>query len=349
MEFQKHCVGIDISRLTFTACICSKLLNQDVKFSEVRTFSNDKKGFNQLNRWVVKELEDTSVLVYLMEATGVYYEKLAYHLFKIKKSVHVVLPNKTKHYFASLNVKSKTDEQDAKVLSQFGVERNHFVWNPPHPIYLELRNLTRYHHQLQTQRTSLSNIKHSKEESYSVQSFVLKSNKMLIKSIDKQIASCKKEIERLVNSDAELKEKANNILSMKGVGLLTVATIIAENLGFEQFHNVKQLVSYAGFDIVQRESGTSIKGKSRISKKVNKYIRNALYFPALVACRYNENLKNTYLEIVKRKPSKMIGVVAIQRKLLILVYTLWNKNESYQDDYKSKVAPTKAEATRDNS
>ena len=136
---------------------------------------------------------------------------------------------------------------------------------------------------------------------------------------------------------------------MKGVGLLTVATIIAETLGFEQFHNVKQLVSYAGFDIVQRESGTSIKGKSRISKKGNKYIRNALYFPALVACRYNENLKNTYLEIIKRKPSKMIGVVAIQRKLLTLVYTLWNKNESYQDDYKSKVAPTKVEATRDNS
>ena len=263
--------------------------------------------------------------------------------------MHVVLPNKTKHYFASLNIKSKTDEQDAKVLSQFGVERNHFVWNPPNPLYLELMNLTRYHHQLQSQRTSLSNIKHSKEESYSVQAFVLKSNKMLIKSIDKQITSCKKEIERLVNSDAELKEKANNILSMKGVGLLTVATIIAETLGFEQFHNVKQLVSYAGFDIVQRESGTSIKGKSRISKKGNKYIRNALYFPALVACRYNENLKNTYLEIIKRKPSKMIGVVAIQRKLLTLVYTLWNKNESYQDDYKSKVAPTKVEATRDNS
>ena len=87
MEFQKHCVGIDISRLTFTACICSKLVNQDVKFSEVRNFSNDKTGFNQLNRWVVKELEHTAVLVYLMEATGVYYEKLAHHLFMIKKSV----------------------------------------------------------------------------------------------------------------------------------------------------------------------------------------------------------------------------------------------------------------------
>jgi len=74
MEFQKHCFGIDISRLTFAAYICGKLLNQDVKFTEVRTFSNDKKGFNQLNRWVVKELEHTAVLVYLMQATGVCYE-----------------------------------------------------------------------------------------------------------------------------------------------------------------------------------------------------------------------------------------------------------------------------------
>ena len=91
------------------------------------------------------------------------------------------------------------------------------------------------------------------------------------------------------------------------MGILTIATSIAETLGFQQVKNVKQLASYVGYDVVQRASGTSIKGKTRISKKGNRYIRNALYFTAMVACRYNEDLNRTYLRIIKNKPSKMIG------------------------------------------
>lgn len=127
-------------------------------------------------------------------------------------------------------------------------------------------------------------------------------------------------------------------MAIKGVGLITVATVVAEALGFEQVKNVKQLVSYAGYNIIQRESGTSIKGKTKISKKGNRYIRNALYFPTMVSCRYNPDLKQTYLRIIQNKPSKMIGQVAIQRKLLILTYTLWKNNTEFITGYK-KVAP----------
>ncbi|WP_198170323.1 transposase [Mucilaginibacter arboris] len=87
--------------------------------------------------------------------------------------------------------------------------------------------------------------------------------------------------------------------------------------------------SYAGYDVVQRESGTSIKGKTKISKKGNRYIRNALYFPAMVACRYNPVLKENYLRIIQKKTSKMIGQVAIQRKLLALMYTLWKNDTEF--------------------
>ncbi|MVN23540.1 transposase [Mucilaginibacter sp. HMF7410] len=89
------------------------------------------------------------------------------------------------------------------------------------------------------------------------------------------------------------------------------------------------LSSYAGYDVVQRESGTSIKGKTKISKKGNRYIRNALYFPAMVACRYNPVLKENYLRIIQKKTSKMIGQVAIQRKLLALMYTLWKNDTEF--------------------
>ena len=350
MTIIKQCVGIDISQASFSVCICYSLGPDDHDYSEVKHFKNDKSGFNQLVRWVRKRCEASVETVYLMEATGVYYERLAHHLDRLKQRVHVVLPNTSKHYFSSLNIKTKTDALDAKVLSRFGVERKHKIWQPPSPVLLELRNLTRFYVQLQEHKTSLNNIKHSKQSAHEVQAVILKSNRTLIKQIDKQIEVCKVQIEKLIANEPGLDAKVKKLLTIKGVGLITVATIVAETLGFEHFKSIKQLVSYAGYDVVERQSGSSVKGKTRISKKGNRYIRNALYFPAMVSCRFTPNLKATYLRIIQNKPSKMIGQVAIQRKLLVLIYTLWKNDSEYIEDYKKEIAPTiKAEATLDSS
>lgn len=350
MNFIKQCVGIDISKDSFSACICFSESSQNLHFSEVKHFKNEKGGFNQLIRWVRKQCTPSVETVYLMEATGVYYEQLAHHLYKLKQTVHVVLPNISKHYFSSLNIKTKTDALDAKVLSQFGVERKHKVWQPPSPVLLELRNLTRYYVQLQEAKTSLNNIKHSKESAYEVQQVILKSNRSLIKSIDRQIEVCKANIEKLIAEEPGLNAKVKKLLTIKGVGLITVATIIAETFGFEHFHSIRQVVSYAGYDVIERQSGTSVKGKTRISKKGNRYIRNALYFPAMVSCRFNPDLKAAYIRIIQNKPSKMVGQVAIQRKLLALIYTLWKNDTQYVEGYKKDVASIKTtKATLDSS
>ena len=350
MTITKQCVGIDISQASFAACICFSESTQAHHFSEVRQFKNDKGGFNQLLRWVRKQCQSSVETVYLMEATGVYYESLAYHLHKLNQTAHVVLANTAKHYFSSLNVKAKTDALDAKVLSRFGVERKHKAWAPPPPLLLELRNLTRYYVQLQETKTALNNIKHSKEAAYEVQSVILKSNRSLIKAIDKQLQVCKTSIEKLIANEPKLNAKIRKVLTIKGVGLITAATIIAETLGFEHFKSIRQVVSYAGYDVVERQSGSSVKGKARISKKGNRYIRNALYFPAMVSCRFNPSLKAAYLRIIEKKPSKMIGQVAIQRKLLALIYTLWKNDAQYMEGYKKQVASAiKTEATLDSS
>lgn len=349
MTIVKQSIGIDISMSFLTACLCQRALDGSLNFSKSVDFSNNKTGFNQLLRWAKSVCTTGPELVFLMEATGVYYEPLAHHLYKLKKKVHVVLPNTSKHYFSSLNIKTKTDKADAKVLSQFGVERIHRMWNPPSPVLRELRNLTRYCVQLQEQKTALGNMKHSKESSYNVQSFILKSNQKLIEQIDKQITTCKAVITKLIDSDPQLKEKIRKIATIKGVGLITIATIVAETNGFYEFNSAKQLASFAGYDVVQRESGTSVKGKTRISKKGNRYIRNALYFPAMVACRFNQDLKEVYIRINSNKPSKMVGQVAIQRKLLILIYTLWKNETEFIEAYKASSPNSKEGTTQDSS
>ena len=346
MTILKQSVGIDISKASFTACICSKELDGELHFTQVKKFKNDKSGFNQLVRWVRKQCTTKAPTVFLMEATGAYHERLALHLSKLKQTIHVVLPNKSKHYFGSLNIKSKTDEIDARVLSQFGVERKHKPWQAPSEQLLILRDLTRFHVQLQEQKTAFNNILESKLHGHKVEDFILKANKKIIATLNKQIESIKKQIKAELAKDPELEEKVNKVATIKGVGWMTVTTIVAETLGFAQFSSIRQVTGYAGYDVVENQLGTSIKGKTRISKKGNRYIRNAMYFPAMVASRFNPELKAAYLRIVQRKPAKMIAQVAIQRKLLALIYTLWKNNSEYIEDYKNKVASTNtAEAT----
>jgi transposase len=348
MDLRKQAIGIDISKDTFTASLGSVSQDDSVHLSPAQTFDNAKSGFNRLLRWAKTMIDANVDVVFLMESTGVYYEKLAHHLHGIGKTVHVVLPNKSAHYAKSLNVKTKTDAVDARVLARFGVERTHKNWRPPSPVLAELRNLTRYYVQLQEQKTAVNNMVQSKQAAHHVQSFIIGSNKQLVRQIDRQIERCKLQIEQLIAGDQVLAERVDQLTSIKGVGRLTVAVILAETRMFEGIENVRQVASYAGYDVVERESGTSVKGKTRISKKGNRYIRNALYFPGMVACRFNPDMKEFYQRVIQNKPSKMVGQVAVQRKLLVLMYSLYKNGTRYQEGY-NKVTPTvMAEVTQDS-
>jgi transposase len=327
----KQCVGMDISKASFTACICSKLLSGEVLISSVESFENSKQGYNQFVKWSRKITNPPVEVLFLMEATGIYYEGIAYHLHKLNQSVSVILPNKVKHYAKSLNIKTKTDIVDARVIAQMGAERQLPHWQPPSAILKQLRDLTRLYTDLKQERTVYLNRLESENASAAALPFVINSNRSILKELEKQIKQCEKEIESTLFVEGWLAEKVNKLLTIKGVGLITLATIIAETQGFALVKSRKQLASYAGYDIVQRESGTSIKGKTRISKKGNSRIRAALYFPALVASRHNPELKDDYQRINVGKASKMVGITALQRKILLLIYTLWKNNEIYKE------------------
>ena len=332
----RQCVGIDISKESFTACVCSYYRSGEEQLTEVVEFKNQKTGFNQLVKWSRKITSASVPVGFVMEATGVYYEALAYHLHRLNQPVSVLLPNKVKYFAKSWNVKTKTDIVDARIIARMGAERKLSLWEPPLPIFKQLRDLTRAYSELMKEKTAFSNRLHALNSSYEPLALIVKSNKSIIKKLDEQLVRFKAEIEKVIYSESWLAEKVKKVLTIKGVGLMTVAVILAETQGFEFVDNIRQLCSYAGYDVVQRESGTSVQGKTRISKKGNSWIRAALHFPALVASRHNENLKNTYLRINEKKPSKMIGATALQRKILVLIYTLWKNDTVYDEAFEKK-------------
>jgi len=327
----RRSVGIDIAKATFTACICTSDSTCKAQMSEVVQFENNKRGFNQLLKWVRKNKLSISESVFVMEATGIYYEPLAYHLHKLEALVAVVLPNKVKHYAKSLNVKSKTDALDARLIAQMGAERALELWQPPAPVFKTLRALTRLYRDLKDQRTVFGNRLHSTQAGNEPLAFIIQSTKSIITKLNQEIEKCEQRIKEVIHSEKWLEEKIKNVVTIQGVGVITAAIVVAETQGFKLITNVKQLASYAGYDVVERQSGTSIKGRTRISKKGNSRIRAALFFPALVASRYQPHLKDVYTRINQAKASKKIGVTALQRKLLILIYSLWKNDTVFEE------------------
>jgi transposase len=328
----KQCVGIDISKSKFTACVCQYYISGNQQLSDVRDFDNNKTGFNQFVKWSRLHLSKEIPPLYLMEATGVYYEQLAYHLHRIHLPVTVVLPNKAKHYALSLNIKTKNDAMDAQMLAKMGCMQKLHIWTPPSPIYRSLRSLTRFSSSLIKQRTVLRNHLEALNSSENPLPSIIKVHTKWIKDIDKALEDNTREIRMLIEKDNELSEKIKKLETIKGVGFATIVVILAETQGFELITSRKQLASYAGLDVVERLSGSSIYGKTRISKKGNSHIRSALYFPAIVASRYNKPLREDYNRIIgKNLECKKIGITALQRKLLLLIYTLWKNNDTYKE------------------
>lgn len=327
----RQCVGIDIAKDSFTACTCTQRADGSLAHSGAAEFENAKRGYNQFLKWSRKHCSPTAPAIFVMEATGIYYEPLAYHLHRLGQYVCVVLPNKVKHYAKSLNVKSKTDALDARVIAQMGAERALPAWEPPAQVFREMRALTRLCSGLKQQRTVFASQLHSIEAGEQPMALVVKSLKSIVAKLDSEIGKTEAALRALVDREEWLREKVERLLTVKGVGFLTVAVVLAETQGFKLIGSAKQLASYAGYDVVLRESGTSVRGRTRISKKGNGRIRAAMHFPALTAARHNPEFAATYKSINNGKASKMVGATALQRKLLLLLYTLWKNDSVYKN------------------
>jgi transposase len=112
--------------------------------------------------------------------------------------------------------------------------------------------------------------------------------------LNDQVAEIEREIKEVLEANPWLKKKIEQLCTIPGVGLITAATVVGETDGFDLIRTGKQLASYAGFDVVDKLSGTLVKGKPHISGKGNKHLQKAMYFPALVNIKYDKHHQNLY-------------------------------------------------------
>jgi transposase len=334
----KQTVGVDVAQNELVVSLGRMNQSIEPEVYAFKTFANKLSGFKALEVWVKKHTDEQVAVRFVMEATGVYHEKLAYYLSEQQREVSIILPNKICNYAKTLTIKTVTDKTASQTICQFGLEKKLDIWLPPKKIFRDLKQLTRERDQIIVERTVTKNQLHAeKAEAFPNGRSISRLNER-IQLFNRQEKEIRYEIAEIVKQDEELVEKLNNITTIPGVAKLTAVIAVAETNGFNLVTSKKQASSYGGFDIIEKQSGTSVKGKPKMSKRGNRHLRKAMYMPALSAIRHDDRFKAIFVRLVSKHGIKMKAAVAVQRKLLELIYTLWDTNTKYDPNYLEKVA-----------
>jgi transposase len=241
-----------------------------------------------------------------------------------------------KSYFKSRSIKTKTDQVDAKIIAAYGLEREPVLWEPMAGEYKLLRDYCRELLALKKDRQRAKSQLHAMNASYNKHPQVMALKQSQIAFCESAMKTIEKELKQLVAQDPVLKAKLEKLSSIPGIGFETALMLACETNGFKLFSNIRQVVSYAGLDVSHQQSG-SFKGRSRISKRGNARIRQALYMPALSALQHNEPISKLYERVCEKNPTlKQKGVVAAMRKLLVIAYVVWKKDEPYDSKFEWK-------------
>jgi transposase len=349
MSNLKYSIGVDVSKSDFHCCLSVIDTEQSIKIKSSHKFTNSNLGFKSFVDWLNRNRKEHLPITIVMEATGVYHEQLAWYLNNKDLPVSILLPNKAKKYLQADGNKSKNDTIDSRGLSRIGAEKKLELWTPPSKMLYELRCYTRQHQNLTEMCTGLNSQLEAITHSQFQNKEVIKQLSKTMRLLEKQLSEMESIIGGLIKSDAVLNMHYQNISAIKGIGMLSFAVIAAETNGFTLFKSAAALVSYSGYDVIENQSGKHT-GKTKISKKGNSRLRRILHMPAFCAVRDDQPVfKNLYQRVYERTGIKMKGYVAVQKKILIMAYYLWKKNEKFDATFDNleKIASEQAEATHD--
>ena len=318
MDKSTNFIGIDISKDTFGVWIPAK-----GHFS----IPNSKKGFKEFLNLI--ELKDWCV----MEATGSYYQQLASFLYNKDVKVSVANPLVVKRFIQMKLQRNKTDKSDAKMIALYASEQPLKLWKPE-PEYIEqckvLNTTVEIYHK---QSTALKNKLHSVQSAGIKTGLIIQSLKRQIKYLRKEILAIELCVEDLIKQNEA--QMLTNIASIVGIGKKTAMLLISNTNAFSEFENHKQVSAYFGIAPTERSSGTSIRGRARISKKGNPAVRVNLFLCSFTASKSNKQCNALYKRLVDKGKSKKLALVAVSNKLLKQAFAVAKSGIPYDPEYKS--------------
>ncbi len=320
MDKSKTIFGIDISKNTFDVMDSYEKHNQ---------FENNTKGFVAF----LKLLNFDSHCV--MEATGYYHYQLAHFLIEHKIRVSVENPLSIKRFIQMKLLRIKTDKSDAKMICLYGQENTLQSWVGYSKNQMQCFQMMRLLETYTKQCTSYKNKIQAEQTLGNPCRLVVQSLKKLLKNLEKESQKIESHLMDLVKVDHQ--EILTKISSIPSIGKKTAVMLVVLTDGFTRFESAAQLCSFCGLTPSIRQSGTSINGRSRISKVGNAKLRNLLFMCSFTAHKHNKGCKAIFDRITNQGKSKKLALIAVCNKLLKQAFAIAKSGVEYNENYRSKL------------
>lgn len=302
-------IGIDVSKLTLDVCIV-RLNGKPLH----KQFTNNAPGFAKLLRWYGQLALGAGH--FCLESTGAHSTPLATFLVEMQQVVSVVNPARVKYFAMGLGLINKTDKVDAFAIAEYARLKRPAPWRMSAPEVRHLVALVRRYDDLQGLLTQ-------EENRLREPGLVKEVERMLRQSVrflTKQLEQVRSQVEKHIDNHPRLKADRALLVTIPGIGPMAAAWLLAELPDVDQFPDSQSAAAFAGLSPSERQSGTSIRGRTRLSKAGNRYLRKALFLPAISARRFNPIVKQLYERLIARGKPKMVAIGACMRKLLMIAY-----------------------------
>jgi transposase len=322
-------IGIDVSKLMIDACMYSTQV--------VRQFKNSKIGFKLMLKWVIKNSsfpqEET---FFVFEHTGMYSDELSVFLSDQELSFFIASGLEIKRSMGI--VRGKDDRVDAKRIALYGYRLREELTPSimPSKTLLKLKKLLSLRDRLVKQRAGYKATLKEQKSVYLVKDYteIFEIQKRMITTLGKQIKIIDDAMKKLIKDDQELQNIYNLVTSVKGVGPQTALVIIACTSCFSKFDNWRKFASYCGIAPFPYQSGTSIKGRAKVSHLANKKLKSILTMCAITAIQHNPEMKAYYQKRVLQGKNKMSTINIIKNKLIARVFAAVKRGTPYVDTFK---------------
>ena len=325
-------VGIDVSKAKFDLAL---IKGHDKDHFIQRAFDNTPKGIKAMRRFLEKEHHvQLSETIFCMEFTGVYCRPLT--SFFVEQECHVWLEMPV-NIIRSLGLqRGKNDRVDSRRIALY-VYKNRDdakLWKPQREVILQLRDLLALRVRLITSQKALTN---PIEELIAMgatkaAAMVRKNCQKTLSSIEKEIEQIDKELDDTIKGDPQLKELFQLATSVPGVGKFTALFMICFTNEFSIYTNPKQLACYCGVAPFEHSSGTSVRGRTRVSHMANKVLKRMLHMGAMSVILRDPELREYYQRKVAQGKNKMLVINAVRNKIIHRLCAVIKRGYAYQSE-----------------
>lgn len=326
-------LGIDVSKKTLDLCLLQEGVKGRVK---TRKLKNDFNAVGTVVSWLRKQHREPGDVHIIMEATGVYHESLAYGLHDAGAKISLANPHRSREFARGMDILTKNDKVDAYMLACYGALKEPEPWEPPPENVRYLSALLRRRDALVTDCSREKN-RLEKCQATNTSAAVAESIENVLQNLSAELQRLETLIQGHLDQHPVLKKDFDLLTSIKSVGFqlgLNMLVILRSH----RFDTAEQVAAFLGVVPVEKFSGTSVRGQSRLSKIGPPEIRAKLYLASLCGLRFNPAMKAMYERLCQRGKAKMCAIGALMRKLVHWCYGVLHTQQPFDAEYRSSDA-----------